>query len=159
LGAGRQRADHRGDQPEHLGRCAGEGSARHDARAGDRTRTLTAASGRRAEIPSPLSWSLRASHIPALPRTGCFSSHGANWCRLPCGCGGVGMLGLIGLLTGPRFGTGVEHAEFMVTGGSSGPVVTLINHVARENVSLALNQHGLAVETGFAVHGSQRVTL
>lgn len=69
------------------------------------------------------------------------------------------MLGLIGLLTGPRFGTGVEHAEFMVTGGSSGPVVTLINHVARENVSLALNQHGLAVETGFAVHGSQRVTL
>jgi len=69
------------------------------------------------------------------------------------------MLGLIGLLTGARFGTGVEHAEFMVTGGSSGPVVTLINHVARENVSLALNEHGLAAETEFAVHGSKRVTL
>lgn len=69
------------------------------------------------------------------------------------------MLGLIGLLTGTRFGTGIEHAEFMVTAGASGPVVTLVNYITREDVSLALSEHGMAVEAGFAGHGNRRVTL
>lgn len=69
------------------------------------------------------------------------------------------MLGLIGLLAGTRFGTGIEHAEFMVTAGASGPVVTMINYITREDVSLALSEHGLAVEAGFAGHGNRRITL
>ena len=69
------------------------------------------------------------------------------------------MLGLIGLLTGTRFGAGIEHAEFVVTAGASGPIVILVNHITREDVSLALTEHGLAAETGFAAHSSKRVTL
>lgn len=69
------------------------------------------------------------------------------------------MLGLIGLLTGTRFGAGIEHAEFVVTAGASGPIVALVNNVAREDVSLALTEHGLAAETGFAAHSNKRVTL
>jgi Ca2+-binding RTX toxin-like protein len=69
------------------------------------------------------------------------------------------MLGLIGRLTGVRFGIGIEHAEFLVEAGTVGPVVRVINYVTRENVTLGLAEDQLATEAGFAAQAGVRIAL
>lgn len=63
------------------------------------------------------------------------------------------------MLTGTRFGSATEHAEFVVEAGPNGPVVRVISYTQRVNVTLGLTLDGVATEAAVAEHRGTRVAL
>ncbi len=71
----------------------------------------------------------------------------------------MALLRPVGVLTGIWFGSGTEHAEFVVESGPNGPVVRVINYIQRVNVTLGLGVDAVATEAAVAEHRGARVPL
>lgn len=68
-------------------------------------------------------------------------------------------LDLVGTVTGTRFAVPAGQIEIVAGGTAAAPMVTVLNHVTGETVTLGLSAGETATETGLSVHGNGRVAL